>query len=52
MLFDGLRRQIDASVAPGATIQWDFSDAEPWHLRIAGPARPRRWRRVAPRIPT
>ncbi len=34
MLFDGLRRQIDASVAPGATIQWDFSDAEPWHLRI------------------
>ena len=36
MLFDGLRRQIDASVAPGATVQWDFSDAEPWHLRIAG----------------
>jgi hypothetical protein len=36
MLFDGLRRQIDASVAPGATIQWDFSDAEPWHLRVAG----------------
>ena len=34
MLFDGLRRQIDASVAPGATIQWDFSDAEPWNLRI------------------
>ena len=40
MLFDGLRRQIDASVAPGATIQWDFSDAEPWHLRIAGPGAP------------
>jgi putative sterol carrier protein len=34
MLFDGLRRQIDASVAPAATIQWDFSDAEPWHLRL------------------
>ena len=34
VLFDGLRRQIDASVAPGATIQWDFSDAEPWHMRI------------------
>ena len=34
MLFDGLRRQIDPSVAPGATIQWDFSDAEPWVLRI------------------
>ena len=35
MLFDGLRRQIDPAVAPGATIQWDFSDAEPWHLRIS-----------------
>jgi ribonucleotide reductase beta subunit family protein with ferritin-like domain len=34
MLFDGLRRQIDASVAPGAIIQWDFSDAEPWHLQL------------------
>ena len=34
MLFDGLRRQVDPSVAPGATIQWDFTDAEPWHLRI------------------
>ena len=35
MLFDGLRRQINASAAPGATIQWDFRDAEPWHLRVA-----------------
>ncbi len=34
LLFDGLRRSIDASVAPGATIQWDFTDAEPWYLRI------------------
>jgi hypothetical protein len=34
MLFDGLRRQIDPSVAAGATIQWDFTDAPPWHLRI------------------
>jgi Ribonucleotide reductase, small chain/SCP-2 sterol transfer family len=34
MLFDGLRRSIDASAAPGATIQWEFSDAPPWHLRI------------------
>ena len=34
MLFDGLRRQLDTSIAPGATIQWDFTDAEPWHLRI------------------
>jgi hypothetical protein len=34
LLFDGLRRQVDTSVAPGATVQWEFSDAEPWHLRI------------------
>jgi ribonucleotide reductase beta subunit family protein with ferritin-like domain len=34
LLFDGLRRTVDTSVAPGASIQWDFSDAEPWHLRI------------------
>ena len=34
MLFDGLRRQVDPSAAPGATIQWDFSDAEPWYLRL------------------
>jgi ribonucleotide reductase beta subunit family protein with ferritin-like domain len=34
ILFDGLRRQVDASVAPGAKIQWEFTDAEPWHLRI------------------
>jgi hypothetical protein len=36
MLFDGLRRTVDASQAPGATIQWDFTDAEPWHLRLDG----------------
>jgi ribonucleotide reductase beta subunit family protein with ferritin-like domain len=34
MLFDGLRRQVNAGAAPGATIQWDFRDAEPWHMRI------------------
>jgi ribonucleotide reductase beta subunit family protein with ferritin-like domain len=36
LLFDGLSRQLDPSVAPGATIQWDFADAEPWHVRING----------------
>ncbi len=35
LLFDGLRRQFDTAAAPGATIQWDFVDAEPWHLRVA-----------------
>jgi ribonucleotide reductase beta subunit family protein with ferritin-like domain len=34
LLFDGLRRQIDTAAAPGATIQWDFIDAEPWHVKI------------------
>jgi hypothetical protein len=34
LLFDGLRRQIDSSIAPGARIQWEFTDAEPWHLLI------------------
>jgi hypothetical protein len=36
LLFDGLSRQLDPSVAPGATIQWEFADAEPWHVRITG----------------
>ncbi len=35
MLFDGVVRTLNASVAPGAKIQWEFSDAEPWHLVIA-----------------
>jgi hypothetical protein len=34
LLFDGLRRTVDAAAAPQAKIQWDFRDAEPWHLRI------------------
>jgi hypothetical protein len=34
LLFDGLSRQLDPSAAPGATIQWEFTDAEPWHVRI------------------
>jgi Ribonucleotide reductase, small chain/SCP-2 sterol transfer family len=34
ILFDGLRRQIDPTVAPGARIQWEFTDAEPWNLVI------------------
>ena len=31
--FDGFRRQADATkVAPGTTLQWEFSDYEPWHV--------------------
>ncbi len=38
ILFDGIRRTVDTSRAPGARIMWDFSDAEPWHLTIANGA--------------
>jgi ribonucleotide reductase beta subunit family protein with ferritin-like domain len=34
LLFDGLRRQMDTSLAPGARIQWEFDDAEPWHVTV------------------
>jgi ribonucleotide reductase beta subunit family protein with ferritin-like domain len=33
-MFDGLRRQFNASEAGDMTIQWDFKDAEPWQLRV------------------
>jgi ribonucleotide reductase beta subunit family protein with ferritin-like domain len=36
LLFESLTRQMDLSAAPGATIQWEFTDAEPWHIRING----------------
>jgi hypothetical protein len=36
MLFDSVRRAIDPRTAPAGpyTVQWDFPDAEPWHLRV------------------
>jgi Ribonucleotide reductase, small chain/SCP-2 sterol transfer family len=36
LLFDMLRRGVDFRHAPAGpvTLQWDFPDAEPWHLRI------------------
>jgi len=35
LLFDGLRRQLDTSLVPsGTSIQWDFSDSEPWVMRV------------------
>ena len=36
LLFDTMRRAVDHRNAPGApvTLQWEFTDAEPWHLRI------------------
>ncbi|HEV3000129.1 MAG TPA: ribonucleotide-diphosphate reductase subunit beta [Solirubrobacteraceae bacterium] len=35
ILFDQMRRQVVPEHAePGTVIQWDFTDAEPWHLVI------------------
>jgi ribonucleotide reductase beta subunit family protein with ferritin-like domain len=35
IVFDSLARQADASrVRPGTTLQWEFSDFEPWHLTL------------------
>ena len=34
LMFDSVRRQVNTAVASGATLQWEFTDAEPWHLRI------------------
>jgi ribonucleotide reductase beta subunit family protein with ferritin-like domain len=35
ILFDQMRRQADATaVAPGTTIEWAFTDFEPWHLTL------------------
>jgi predicted lipid carrier protein YhbT len=32
-MFDTIRRgAVTDGVRPGTTIQWDFADAEPWHL--------------------
>jgi len=38
LLFDMLRRGVDFRHAPPGplTLQWDFPDAEPWHLRLEG----------------
>jgi len=36
LLFDSLRRAVDPRHAPDGplTLQWEFPDAEPWHLRL------------------
>ncbi len=36
LLFDSLRRGIDFRRAPSGplTLQWEFPDAEPWHIRV------------------
>jgi hypothetical protein len=36
LLFDSMRRAVDHRTAPDGpfTVQWEFADAEPWHLRV------------------
>ncbi|MDQ3936877.1 MAG: ribonucleotide-diphosphate reductase subunit beta [Actinomycetota bacterium] len=36
LLFDLMSRTVDTSATPngGATVAWDFTDAEPWFIRI------------------
>jgi hypothetical protein len=36
LLFDTVRRGVDFRTAPEGplVVQWEFSDAEPWHLRL------------------
>jgi putative sterol carrier protein len=35
MLFDTVRRAVDLRTAPAPfVVQWEFSDAEPWHLHV------------------
>ncbi len=33
LFFDSVRLAVDSSQEP-ITLQWDFADAEPWHLRV------------------
>jgi putative sterol carrier protein len=36
LLFDSVRRAVDPRTAPEGpmTLQWEFPDAEPWHLQL------------------
>jgi hypothetical protein len=36
VLFDSIRRGVDPRAAPDGplVLQWEFADAEPWHLRL------------------
>jgi putative sterol carrier protein len=36
LLFDVIKRSLDTSASPagGTSIQWDFKDADPWHVVI------------------
>jgi hypothetical protein len=40
LLFDSVRRAVDPRSAPAGrfAVQWEFPDAEPWHLRLDGGA--------------
>jgi SCP-2 sterol transfer family protein len=49
VLFDSMARTADTRpVRPGATVQWDFTDHEPWHLVLGERAAARRGPAAAP----
>ena len=56
LLFDAMRRAVDHRTAPPGpfVVQWEFSDAEPWHVRVdngataAAPGRAAAGRRRGP----
>jgi hypothetical protein len=49
VLFDSMARTADASaVRSGTTIQWDFTDHEPWHLVLNGRATAHRGAAASP----
>ena len=52
LLFDAIAGGLDTSQAPASgTIQWDFPDAEPWHVVVAnGSTRAEPGRASAPTV--
>jgi hypothetical protein len=51
ILFDQMRRTADAGAVPsGTTIQWEFTDAEPWWLAVNGSVRAERGRVPSPSL--
>jgi hypothetical protein len=49
LLFDAMRRTADGSaMPPGTTLQWEFTDHDPWHIVLETGARAQRGRAAAP----
>jgi hypothetical protein len=51
ILFDSMRRVADVDAVPSGTVlQWDFPDAEPWHMTFNGEVRAERGRAPHPSL--